>query len=166
MKKIYHTGLLYIFLFLFPLSVKSQMDVEKISLTVLKSKAIGKRFIFGKWDEKGGMEYHLIYLGSTKTNNGKIYKIMNLVWLWGLSRRATNRILVFNGKNQYVGNYYLTMITDLPTQLENRKLIFENISSDCDRKVVSKISLANGLPKEFFRKCTRESGDIYSFTNE
>lgn len=48
MKKIYHTGLLYIFLFLFPLSVKSQMDVEKIYLTVLKSKAIGKRFIFGK----------------------------------------------------------------------------------------------------------------------
>lgn len=165
MKNISPTALLLVLLVLIPLRIKSQIDDEKIFHKVLRSEAIGKRFIFGKWDEKGGMEYHLTYLGTMKTDKGKIYKIMNSVWFWGLSQRATNKILIFNGKNQYVGNYYLTMITDLPTQLRDRNLIFQNTSSDCDRKVVSKINLSNGLPKEFFRKCTRESGDTYFFNN-
>ncbi|PZU80899.1 MAG: hypothetical protein DI529_16185 [Chryseobacterium sp.] len=124
---------------------------------------IGKEFVFGKWNERGGTETHLKYLGQVKTSTGKIHKIMNSVWIWGLSSRATNRILVFNERNQYLGNYYVTLDTDLPTELKNGVLFFKNTDINCDKNLVSKINLKKGLPKQFFRKCENEYGDIYSF---
>ena len=55
------------------------------------------------------------------------------------------------------------MVHDLPTKLRNGKLIFKNISNDCDNQVTTIIDLRNGLPKQFFRKCTNNDGDILSF---
>lgn len=141
----------------------SQINDHNIRLKVLRKKIIGKEFVFGKWNEKDGTETHLTYLGVVKSNQGKIYKIMNSVLLWGLSRRATNRILIFNEKNQYLGNYHVTLNTDLPTQLKNRILLFQNTDSDCDKSITSKVSFKNGLPREFFRECKNGYGDIYSF---
>lgn len=83
-----------------------QADDSKIRTIVLKKNIIGKEFTFGKWNKVGDTETNLTYLGSIKTKHGKIYKIMNYVWIWGLSGRATNRILIFNDRNQYLGNYY------------------------------------------------------------
>lgn len=88
---------------------------------------------------------------------------MTSVWLWGLSRRATNRILIFNNLNQYIGEYSVTMISDLPQKLKNGILIFKNKSNDCDERVSSKINFKNGIPKEFFRECKNGYGDTYGF---
>ena len=88
------------------------------------------------------------------------------MWFWGLSHRATSRILVFNGNNQYLGNYYVTVTSDLPTKMENGTLIFKNTDEDCDKKLTTIVNLKNGLPKQFFRKCKGKYGDIYSFDNE
>jgi len=142
---------------------KSQINDNKIRLLTLQKGLTGKKLIFGKWTEKGDTETHLTYLGTVKTNQGKTYKIMNSSWIWGLSRRATNRILIFNGKNQYLGNYPVAVDTDLPTKLMNKILIFQNTNSQCNKNIASKINLKNGLPKEFFRECTDGYGEIYSF---
>lgn len=71
--------------------------------------------------------------------------------------------MVFNEKNQYLGNYSVTLDTDLPTELKNGILIFKNTDVDCDKNLVSEINLKKGLPKKFFRKCKNNYGDSYSF---
>ncbi|KFC22587.1 hypothetical protein [Epilithonimonas lactis] len=154
---------LLLLLILIPALWKTQINDQNIRLKVLRKNIIGKEFIFGNWNEKGGTETHLKYLGKVKTHDRKIYKFMNSVWVWGLSKRATNRILIFNEKNQYLGNYNVSVTLDLPTELHNGILIFRNFDSNCDKNVASKINLKNGLPKEFFRECKNKSGDIYSF---
>lgn len=154
---------LFLLLILIPLLGKIQINDQNIRLEVLRKNVIGKEFIFGKWNEKGGTETHLKYLGKVKISDRKIYKIMNSVWNWGLSRRATNQILIFNERNQYLGSYYVSVDLDLPTELQNGILVFRNLDSNCDKKVASKINLKNGLPKQFFRECRNKSGDIYSF---
>lgn len=141
----------------------SQVDDSKSRLKVLRKNIIGKEFTFGKWSEKGGTETNLTYLGSVTTKKGKVFKIMNSVWIWGMSGRATNRILIYNEKNQYLGNYYLTTSSDLPTKLKNGYLIFTNTDKDCDAKIVTRINFTNGIPKSFYRKCNQEYGDFYSF---
>lgn len=163
MKKLFYIQLLAYLCILIPFSGNSQINNDKIQQIVLSKRLIGKKIIFGKWTETRGTETHLTYLGRVKTNEGKTYKIMNSTWIWGLSRRSTNRILIFNGENQYLGNYTVGVDTDLPTKLINKILIFQNTNLHCNKNIVSKISLKNGLPKEFFRECTNGYGDIYKF---
>lgn len=146
-----------------PKSGFSQINDKNYRLKVLHKNVVGKEFVFGKWNEKEGTETHLTYLGFVKTKKGRTYKFMNSIWIWGLSHRATNRILIFNGKNQYLGNYAVTMVTDLPTELKNGILIFKNTDSECDKKVVTRISFKKVLHKEFFRECKNGYGDSYGF---
>ena len=124
-----------------------QIDDSKFRINVLKENIVGKEFTFGECDEKAGTETILTYLGSVKTEKGKTYKILNSIWTWGISCRATTRILVFNEKDEYVGNYYLFDSCDLPTKLENGYLIISNVNDECDRKTESKININQGLPK-------------------
>jgi hypothetical protein len=132
----------------------------------LEKAIVDSMFIFSRWTEKGGTETHLTYLGQVTTKHGQTFKILNSSLFWGLSHHATSDILVFNDRNQYVGNYYVTMITDLPTKMESGKLIFENTDEDCDKNLTTILDLKNGLPKQFFRKCKGMYGDIYSFGTE
>jgi len=143
-----------------------QVSDQKIRQQVLEKAIIDSLFVFGKWTEKGGEETHLKYLGQVKTKHGQTFKILTSSWFWGLSHRATSRILVFNNDNQYVGNYYVTITTDLPTKMEDGKLVFKNIDKDCDRKASTFVNLKNGLPRQFFRKCKNNLGDIYSFDSK
>jgi hypothetical protein len=124
-----------------------QIDDTKFRINVLKENIVGKEFTFGECDEKGGTETLLTYLGNVKTKKGKTYKIVNSIWTWGISCRATTRILIFNENNEYVGNYYLFDSCDLPTELKNGFLIISNKKDGCERKTESKININNGLPK-------------------
>jgi hypothetical protein len=144
----------------------AQVNDQSIQKEVLNKAIVDSSFIFGRWTENGDTEIHLKYLGQVRTRNGQTFKILNSISYWGLSHRATSRILVFNGTNQYLGNYYVAMTTDLPTRMKNGKLIFRNIDNDCDKDVTTLIDLKNGLPKRFFRNCRGKYGDIYSFENE
>lgn len=152
-----------ILLLILSCTIFSQNDSRDYRLVVLKKNIIGKEFTFGKWNEDGATETRLKYLGTVKTERGKIYKIMNSIWIWGLSSRATNRILIFNQKDQYLGNYYITMLNELPTEVKNGYLIFKNIEGDCNKVVETRINFKNGIPKTIFRKCDNESGNEYSF---
>lgn len=145
------------------ISVNGQINDSKIRQHVLEKGVIDSLYIFGKWRTNGQSETHLKYLGIIKTKNGKKFKLINSSWFWGISKRATSRILIFSDRNNYVGNYYVNMIHDLPNKLRNGKLIFKNISNDCDNQVTTIIDLRNGLPKRIFRQCKNNGGDWFSF---
>ena len=146
-------------------SVYAQVNDQNIRLKVLQKSRTNHTFKFGRWTEDGGTETHLRYLGKVSTKSGQTFKIMTCIWFWGLSKRATNRILVFNERNQYVGNYGVTMIYDLPTMMKNGGLIFENSIEDssCDIHTRTVINLKHDLPKSFFRRCKGNLGDLYAF---
>lgn len=144
-----------------------QVNDNSIRQQVLKENIVDSLFVFGRWTINGGTEIHLKYLGQVMTSDGRILKIMNSCCFCGLSRRASSQILIFNEKNQYVGNYYLWMTYDLPDKLENGVLIFRNKDKeDCDKSIVTKVDLTKGLPEHIFLRCEGENGDLYSFSAE
>ncbi len=147
-------------------SANGQISDRIIRLQVLEKGIVDSTFVFGNWRDNDGTETHLTYLGQVTNKRGKTFKIVNSIWLFGPSPGATSRILVFNEKNQYVGNYYMTMTTDLPNSLVDGKLIFKSVGNDCDKGIITVINLNNGLPRQFFKKCIGELGDIFSFSSE
>jgi hypothetical protein len=134
---------------------------DDIRLQVLRLNHIGKTY---KFNTEDNTVTHLRFLGPIYTIEGKSYKILTSVWIWGLSQRATSRILVYTNKNKYVGNYYLTTTDDVPNYIKNNNLVFINKGSPCDSKLVTYVSFDNGLPKEFFRKCKGSDGDSFTFS--
>lgn len=140
----------------------AQTNDEFIRQHALQKNEIGKKLTYGKWTENGGTETELTYLGTIKTNKN-IYKIVNSSWIWGMSKRATNRIIIFDTQNQYIGNYYVTTKCDLPNRTENDKLIFKRSDCvDCDT-IENQIDFSNGIPNQIFINCTGKYGDLYSF---
>jgi hypothetical protein len=159
--------ILLIFILFYSFSVFAQINDNKIRLSVLKKGIIGRTFIFGKWTKDGDTETQLRYLGSVTTTQKKTYKLMTSIWYWGLSHRATSRILIFNKKNVSVGEYNLGSVYDIPDKLTNGKLLFNNNNNpNCDKSVTTIIDLTHGVPKTIFLKCEGEHGDLYSFSPE
>ena len=132
-------------LILFVFSAFGQDNDTNMRQQVLDKGIIDSVFVFGKWTKESQTETQLKYLGKVTTKAGQTFKIMNSIWLWGLSESNTDQ---------------------LPTILRNGKLIFTNQSEDCDKKVITTINLNNGLPKQFFRKCKDKFGDIFSFESD
>jgi hypothetical protein len=128
----------------------AQLNDATIRQKVLRMGVINKEFVFGKSTENKGLETRLTYMGRIKTRDGRVFKVMNYVLLWGLSKRATNRILIFNGSNRYVGNYYVDISNDLPTELRNGKLVFGRAGGHCNPQAPQIISFKNGLPASFY----------------
>lgn len=156
-----------LFTWIISVSVFGQTNDSSIRQQVLEKDIVDSSFIFGKWTKDGETETHLKYLGKVITKDHRILKIMNSCWIWGLSHRATNRILIYNNKNQYLGNYYLTTTEDLPDKLEDGLLFFSNIDNhDCDKELISKINLTNGIPLNIFLKCNDNDGNIYKFSSD
>ena len=142
-----------------------QITDNTIRLQVLESGITDSLFVFGKWTSDGQTQTELRYLGKITTDSGKVYKILNSSWIWGLSRRATIRILIYTDNNDYVGNYHLNTISDLPERIENGQLVFTNKSKEgCDKTITTNIDLRKGCPKEIFIKCTETEGGIFIFT--
>jgi hypothetical protein len=146
--------------------ISEQIKQGDIWLQVLKSNRVGREFIFKTEDNS---VTRLTYIGLIRSKKGVAYKIMNSIWLWGeANHRATTRILVFDSRDKYLGNYYLTMSCDIPSFIKANKLVFTNkrSSTDCDYKTITYVDFDKGIPKEFFRKCAGESGDFYTFDKE
>lgn len=144
-----------------------QVIHAEIRQQVLEKDFIDSLFVFGKWTEAGETETRLRYLGEISTTDGRIFKIMNSIWFWGFSRRATSRLLIFDDNNQYLGNYRFGSPYELPDKLENGCLIFKNFDNiNCDKKIITKVDFTLGLPKEIFIKCKGKYGDIFKFDTE
>lgn len=161
--------LLSILLFILPtgLSVFSQMEAEDEHRIVLMEKKVGKEFTFKKYKNDKDDSLVLVYLGQIKTSKGEVFKIMTSRWYWGLSRRATTRVIVFNEKNKNLGNYYMSMTYEVPKKIEGSSVVFINDKgNDCLPGLVTKVDFANGIPKEFFLGCKGGMGDVYTFDTE
>ena len=157
------TFLILTLTFFITICSNGQVNDQKNRQQVLEKGIVDSLFIFGKWTEHGGTETHLKYLGQVTTKKSHTFKVVISTWIWGLSHRATSKILIFNDKNQYMGEYNVSTTYDLPTKLQNGNLIFKNAEDDCDKNLLTVVNLNNGLPKEFFRKCKGKFGDVYSF---
>jgi len=156
--------LLVALLFVAQYSVTQTGKSSDIRQKVLQSNNIGKEY---KFNTEGDTQTYLRYLEIIQTQKGERFKIMTSVWIWGQSGRATNRILIYSDNNRYLGNYYLTTRNDIPDRIQNNKLIFVNYKgSDCDPQLTTRIDFKNGIPKELFRKCKGDYGDIYNFSTE
>jgi hypothetical protein len=143
-----------------------QVDDGSKRKVVLEKNITDSLFIFGEWNETDSTETHLRYLGTIQAGKEN-YKIMTSCWLWGLSKRATNRILLFSEDNELIGNYYLSMSYDLPEKIENNQIVFlHSESDDCDKTVITRLSFEKGIPKEFFLECKNGHGEIYVFDRE
>ena len=160
----HHVAILTLFL-LQSLFSNGQVNHKKSFQVALENDEVGKEISFSQTKGKDYDSLVLVYLGDIKTQSDKILKILTSRWYWGLSPRATSRIIVFNQKNQYLGDYYLSMTYDVPDKIEGTSLVFFNEKgSDCTPNLVTKISFRNGIPKSFFLKCNGQLGDIYSFS--
>ncbi len=144
-----------------------QDNFNEIRQQVLEKESVGEMFVFGKWTYGGEGETHLKYLGKFSTKDGRQFKIITSSWYWGMSKRATSRVLVFNEQNQYVGNYYVDMVDDLPYKLEESELKFHR--EHCDKVRTFAANFKNGLSIRFFVGCAGEKtftgtdGDFYWF---
>ena len=142
----------------------AQVNHNKSLQFVLKQGTVNKEFFFSKQRREYFDSLVLVYLGDIRTDRGRILKIVTSRWYWGLSPKATSRIVIFNERNQYLGDYYLTMTSDIPDKIERSKLVFINdIKRDCTPGLVTKVSFKKGIPNQFFLRCKGKSGDIYSF---
>ncbi|MES2655262.1 MAG: hypothetical protein V4620_06725 [Bacteroidota bacterium] len=161
----FYLGLLLSVFFVLANNVKSQTNHEEISEKLLDKNVKDTLIVIGKWNTSGGNETHMKYLGDVKTTDGKIYKIVNWVWYWGISHRSTTKVLVYNEKNQFVGNYQLNLPIELPTQLNDSALVFNNKNKkECDTKLITLVDLKKGLPNDFFVNCKDKEGSSYYLT--
>lgn len=65
----------------------------------------------------------------------------------GFTGRATSRILIFNARNKFLGDYYLTLTCEVPKLIKNNLLQFQY---DCDKnnkKEITNISFSKGIPE-------------------
>jgi hypothetical protein len=148
------------------LNLFGQVNDDSIRQVVLKNNVTDSLYVFGKWSETDGTETHLIYLGTITSPQG-IFKIMTSSWFWGQSKRATSRILIFNEKNEFLGNYYVGMTYDLPEKIENNQVVFLHSNTDeCDKHKVTRLSFESGIPDVFFLECKDGYGDMYKFAKE
>jgi hypothetical protein len=105
----------------------------------------------------------VIYLGKIVTPRGCI-KVSYIQMVLGIAPRATRRIVIFNEKNQYSGDYYFTMTYDIPDKIESKYLVFINDKNcDCTPGLVTRVSFRKGIPRQSFLKCKGALGNIYSF---
>lgn len=144
-------------------SMCAQVNDDAIRQIVLENNIKDSLYVFGEWNEKDGTETHLKYLGILETQRGS-FKIMTSCWLWGLSKRATNRLLIFDEEDNYIGYYYMGSTTDLPDKIENNRIIFFNIDDiDCDKKICTELSFDERIPKQFFIECKNGYGNLFLF---
>lgn len=149
------------------LTTSAQINPNRDRQVVLRRDKVGKVYVFDRSKKDDYDLTELTYLGKLKTRDGRFFKILISRWYWGLSPRATSRIVVFNDNNQYLGNYYVGMTYDLPDKIENNSLVFYNkYRPDCDPKIVTRVSFRYGLVNQFFLECKNKMGDIYSFFSD
>ena len=163
MKKIF---LFYLINLIMPFCYSQHSENEMWQI-VLNKNIPDSTFIFKQTKKDNYNETQLTYLGLISTDDNKNFKLLISCWLWGLSKRATGRIIIFNLENQYIGEYYVGGLYDLPEKLVDNSLIFTNANNnDCDSKLKTVISLKKGIPEKIFIRCKNEYGNIYTFSSE
>jgi hypothetical protein len=150
---------------IFTFAAFAQKNPGKDWETVLGRNKVGKKYVFNRSKKGHYNQTELTYLGKIKTNDGRTFKVLTSTVFFGNSPAATNKIVVFNNKNQYVGNYSFGADFNLPHKIENNVLVFDqkNAGKVSDPSGVSRISFEEGLPKQML--VGNKKGELYTFSD-
>lgn len=173
MKSIYTIKLLPWCLFVLSCFAFNNQDSEGAQLQKLELKALrnktGKEYIYDLTHRKNCNKTRIKYLGIARTKQGKQYKILSSFFVFSTSNKnchGTSHIKIYDMKNRIVGSYYVGMPEDLPDTMQDNKLLYIHNSANCNYRKTWSINLRNGLPKSFYIPCTKDGGDIYSFSSD
>lgn len=140
---------------------------EKINLLVLSEGRIGEEYYFKEPSSKGILEYKVKYLGCIKTSQGHNLKFLNNIVLSGLnedSKRASCSVDIYDNSDNKIGYYYVGGAIDAPEKIEGGKLVFNYNNDRCNQ--FTAISFVDSIPNQIFVSCSKEGGDIYTFSKE
>src|SRR5437868_1670858 len=110
--------ILKILLIVLPIFSFGQVNQNHSFQMVLHKAQVGRLYSFDKSKGSDHDRLDLIYLGKITTQKGNVLKVLTSRWYWRQAPRATSRIIMFNEKNQYLGDYYLTMTYEVPDRIE------------------------------------------------
>ena len=142
-------------------------DLKLLRLKVITDSVIGKKYYYDFTKVADCNKTCISYLGQIKTDKNKSYKILTCFYVHGQSCRGASRIVIYDLDNKYIGNYFVTMPSDLPDTIINNNLVYSKVNLDCKFRKGTKISFENGLPETIFIPCDKaDNGDLYSFSNK
>ena len=140
-------------------------ELKKIRIQILRDSIVGKMYFYDFTKVESCNKTTLVYLGTIKTNNNKMYKIMTCFYVHGQSCRGTSRILIYDTHNRYIGNYCVDMPYELPDAIFNNALVYSETDKRCTFKKYAKISFQYGLPETIRIPCdAADNGNIYFFS--
>jgi hypothetical protein len=139
---------------------------QKLEYRALRN-TVGKVYLVDLTHKKGCNKTRVKYLGIVHTKQGKSYKILTSFFVFSASAtcHGTSSIKIFDMKNRYIGEYYVGMPEGLPDILRNNKLLYLENTEECDLRKNRSIDLSNGLPNKFFNACSKNGGDMYTFSS-
>ncbi|MEQ1732811.1 MAG: hypothetical protein ABL940_04010 [Bacteroidia bacterium] len=148
--------------------VTEKVDFDKkCEQLVLSENKIGQEYLFKVLSKKEVLEYHITYLGEIANKDvGKI-KFLNFIVYFGLyedSKRANGAVVLYSGKDKFLGLYGVGSAYSVPTKIEGSNLVFNYNDENCNQTTV--INFSDSIPKQIFINCTKDGGDLYSFTKE
>jgi hypothetical protein len=141
---------------------------QRLKQNALIAGKVGHENVYDLTGIDGCNKSRIKYLGIVKTSQGKKYKILTSFHVFRTSNNTchgASTIEIYTLKNKFIGQYTVGMPDDLPDELKNNRLIYLTNSEDCNLRKDRSIDLRHGLPKSFFIKCSKNGGDIYSFSS-
>lgn len=138
---------------------------EKVNKLVLSENKKGEEYFFKVPSSKGILEYKVTYLGNIKTLQGDYLKFLNNVVFAGLyedSKRASCTVNIYDTNNKKIGYYYVGGLIDAPQRVEGTNLVFNYNNDRCNQ--TTSINFKDSIPHQIFISCTKEGGDLYTFS--
>ncbi|WP_077415266.1 hypothetical protein [Chryseobacterium sp. JV274] len=143
--------------------IETKLDYyERCRILVLEQNALNQYFGFTKKGKEID-EQVVTYLGNIITSKKDTLKILNSVHYTGIyddSKRGSGKVYIYTVHNKLLGFYNLGSADAVPSNVENKELIFKYNNESCNQ--TTKISLKDSIPRQIFIQCTKEGGDIYN----
>jgi hypothetical protein len=147
-------------------NMKIENYYEKCRSLVLSENKPYEEYVF-KVMKKEIIELHATYLGSIKTVKGDTLKFLNSINYFGLyedSKRANGAVILYNEDDRFLGMYQVGNANSVAAKIEGTNLVFDYNNGNCNQ--ITLISFKDSIPKQIFVNCTKEGGDLYTFTQE
>lgn len=140
---------------------------EKCEQLVLSEKKTGQEYLFKRLSKSNVLEYRITYLGEIENKNFNKIIFLNCVVYTGLyedSKRASGAIMLYDTNSVYFGMYQIGSASATSSKAEGSNLIFSYDDESCNQTTT--ISFKDSIPQQIFINCTKNGGDLYSFTKE
>lgn len=128
-----------------PILIFSQTK-ENIYTKLLNKGVVGREYRYDNpFKEEGYMKVYLVYLGNLNSKMDSVYKIIKSTTIVGRSKKAINRLYIFDYKNDCLGSYHFILRDELPIKIKKNILVFKK-ENHLDKENFYTISFNNGIP--------------------